>query len=291
MRQVGDAARADGSAGSSDSLLVVDDLRVRYPVRSGLLQRTTGWVDAVAGVRFHVARGETLGLVGESGCGKTTVGRAVLRLIPPATARVSGRVIFEGRDVWALGSRDLRTLRRRMQIVFQDPAGSLNPRLRIERIVGEPLVVHGMVGSRDELRARVETLLERCGMPRSAADRYPHEFSGGQKQRLGIARALALEPSLLICDEPTSALDVSIQAQIINLLMDLQKEFGLSYLFISHDMNVIQHVCRRIAVMHAGRLVEQGDRDRVLESSQEAYTKRLLSSVPVADPDRRVAAG
>ncbi|MEM9373199.1 MAG: dipeptide/oligopeptide/nickel ABC transporter ATP-binding protein, partial [Planctomycetota bacterium] len=232
-------------------LLRVENLKTHFPIRSGLLQRVTDHFKAVDGVSFDVGHGETLGLVGESGCGKTTVGRTLLRLIPAT----SGSVTFGGRDVFRANGTELQQLRRNMQIVFQDPAGSLNPRMRIAAIVGEPLVIHGMVNDKDELRERVETLLERSGMPRAAADRYPHEFSGGQRQRIGIARALALEPKFIVCDEPTSALDVSIQAQIINLLMDLQSEFKLSYLFISHDMAVIQHVCRRIAVMYKGQIV------------------------------------
>jgi ABC-type oligopeptide transport system ATPase subunit len=249
-------------------------------VHSGVLQRTSGHVKAVDGVSFDLARGETLGLVGESGSGKTTVGRAVLRLIEPT----SGEVRFDGEDVLGAAGSRLRALRRQMQIVFQDPAGSLNPRMRIAQIVAEPLVVHGLVKGEGELRKQAEALLVRCGMPALALDRYPHEFSGGQRQRIGIARALALRPKFIVCDEPTSALDVSIQAQIINLLMDLQRDMGLSYLFISHDMNVIQHVCRRIAVMYQGRVVEMGERDQILHEPRHEYTKRLLSAVPVPDP-------
>jgi oligopeptide transport system ATP-binding protein len=208
------------------------------------------------------------------------VGRAVLRLIAPT----SGRIEVDGQDVLAASGSALRALRRQMQIIFQDPAGSLNPRMRIGAIVGEPLVVHGLVRSRVELRARVASLLERCGMPASAAERYPHEFSGGQRQRIGIARALALQPRFIVCDEPTSALDVSIQAQIINLLTDLQAELGLSYLFISHDIAVIQHVCRRIAVMHRGKIVEMGERDQILTAPGHEYTRRLLAAVPRPHP-------
>lgn len=267
--------------GHSDKpLLSVADLHTHFPVRSGIFQRTTGWVRAVDGVSFEIARGETLGLVGESGCGKTTVGRSILNLIPPT----SGLVEFDGHDVLAASGAELKRLRRQMQIIFQDPAGSLNPRMRIASILGEPLLVHGLVASKDDLRGKVEALLERCGMPRSAADRYPHEFSGGQRQRIGIARALALEPRFIVCDEPTSALDVSIQAQIINLLTDLQAEFGLSFLFISHDMAVIQHVCRRIAVMYKGKIVEAGSRDQILQQPQHPYTRSLLSAVPMPDP-------
>ncbi|MEM1185527.1 MAG: ATP-binding cassette domain-containing protein [Planctomycetota bacterium] len=266
-------------------LLDVSDLQTHFPVRSGLMGRITGHVKAVDGVSFSIARGETLGLVGESGSGKTTVGRTLLRL-QPATG---GKVVFDGTNVFAASGDGLRRLRREMQIVFQDPAGSLNPRMRIASIVAEPLEVHGVARGRDELRAKVEELLERAGMPKTAADRYPHEFSGGQRQRIGIARALALGPKFIVCDEPTSALDVSIQAQIVNLLGDLQRDLGLSYLFISHDMAVIQHVCTRIAVMYKGKLVEIGERDQILHDPQHEYTKRLLSAVPNADPSKRVA--
>jgi len=263
-------------------LLKVDDLKTHFPIRSGILQMVTGHVKAVDGVSFEVRRGETLGLVGESGCGKTTVGRTLLRLIPAT----DGRVTFEGRSVFDASGPELKRLRREMQIIFQDPAGSLNPRMRISAIVGEPLKVHGLVSDKDELRHRVEELLERCGMPRLAADRYPHEFSGGQRQRIGIARALALDPKFIVCDEPTSALDVSIQSQILNLLADLRDELGLSYLFISHDMAVVQHICDRVAVMYNGKIVEAGTREEVIENPQHAYTRALLSAVPEADPTR-----
>ncbi|MBX3363674.1 MAG: ABC transporter ATP-binding protein [Phycisphaeraceae bacterium] len=273
----------DGSAAAPEPLLQVRDLCTYFPVRSGLFQRVRSHVKAVDGVSLALAPGETLGLVGESGCGKTTVGRTILRLIPAT----SGTVLFDGRNVLEAKGSELRALRADMQIIFQDPAGSLNPRMRIAEIVSEPLVIHGLVKGRDALRHEAEQLLERCGMPRSAADRYPHEFSGGQRQRIGVARALALRPKFIVCDEPTSALDVSIQAQIINLLMDLQKEFQLSYLFISHSMSVIQHVCRRIAVMYAGKIVEEGPRDGILSAPTREYTRTLLRAVPVPDPKRR----
>jgi oligopeptide transport system ATP-binding protein len=266
---------------SSQPLLEVRGLQTWFPVRRGLLQRVTGHVKAVDGVDFALGKGETLGLVGESGCGKTTVGRTILRLIEPT----GGEVFFEGRDVRRMGGEELRLLRRRMQIIFQDPGGSLNPRMRVGRIVGEPLEVHGIARG-EELRERVERLLERCGLWKAAADRYPHEFSGGQRQRIGIARALALNPSLIVCDEPTSALDVSIQSQILNLLKDLQAEFGLSYLFISHDMAVIHHICDRVAVMYDGRIVEAGTRDEIIRTPKHPYTRRLLAAVPEADPRR-----
>ena len=260
-------------------LLSVQNLKTHFPVRSGLLQRITDHVKAVDDVSFILHEGETLGLVGESGCGKTTVGRTILRLIPAT----SGKVIYRGHNVFDLPAAKMRRLRREMQIIFQDPAGSLNPRMRVARIVGEPLQVHGLATG-GELRSKVEELLERCGLWRAAADRYPHEFSGGQRQRIGIARALALQPKLIICDEPTSALDVSIQSQILNLLDDLQSEFGLSYLFISHDMAVIHHVCDRIAVMLDGKIVEEGERDQIIHGPRHEYTKALLSAVPEADP-------
>ena len=262
-------------------LLEVDNLKTHFPVRRGILQRVVDQVRAVDGVSFKIQPGETLGLVGESGCGKTTVGRTILRLIPAT----SGAVRYDGENVFDMNAAQMRDIRRKMQIIFQDPAGSLNPRMRVGRIVGEPLEVHGLA-SGDELRERVENLLERCGLWRQAADRYPHEFSGGQRQRIGIARALALEPRLIVCDEPTSALDVSIQSQILNLLADLQDDFGLSYLFISHDMAVIHHVCDRIAVMLDGQIVEEGDRDGIIEAPTHEYTKALLSAVPEADPRR-----
>jgi len=263
-------------------LLEVVDLKMHFPVRRGLLQRKVGTVKAVDGVSFHLRKGETLGLVGESGCGKTTVGRTILRLLEPT----GGSVLFDGRDVLAMPSAELRQARRRMQIIFQDPGGSLNPRMRVGRLVGEPLEVHGLAKG-DELREQVGALLERCGLWRGAADRYPHEFSGGQRQRIGIARALALRPDFIVCDEPTSALDVSVQSQILNLLSDLQREFGLSYLFISHDMAVIHHICDRIAVMWNGRIVEEGDRERIINRPEHAYTRALLSAVPEADPRRK----
>jgi len=261
-------------------LLEVKNLKTWFPIRRGILQRTVGHVKAVDDVSFFVRRGETLGLVGESGCGKTTVGRTILRLIPNS----GGEVRFDGKDVLSAGALELRKLRREMQIIFQDPGGSLNPRMRVGRIIGEPLEVHGITKGDDETRARVEELLVKCGLWKQAADRYPHEFSGGQRQRIGIARALSLNPRLIVCDEPTSALDVSIQSQILNLLGDLQQEMGLSYLFISHDMAVIHHICDRIAVMYNGRIVEEGSRDEIIRNPQHEYTRALLSAVPEADP-------
>ena len=264
-------------------LLSVRDLHTHFPIRTGLLQRTTGYVRAVDGISFDIRPGETLGLVGESGCGKTTVGRTILRLIP----RTSGTVTFDGKDVYAASGTTLRELRRQMQIIFQDPGGSLNPRMRVGTIVGEPLIVHKLIESKDQLREKVCELLERCGLGRAAIDRYPHEFSGGQRQRIGIARALALQPRFIVCDEPTSALDVSIQSQILNLLADLRDEFKLSYLFISHDMAVIQHICDHIAVMYRGKIVEEGTRDEVMNAPKHKYTQALLSAVPQTDPTRK----
>ena len=264
-------------------LLEVKNLKTWFPVRRGLLQRTVGNVKAVDDVSFFVRRGETLGLVGESGCGKTTVGRTILRLIPNS----GGEVHFDGKDVLAAGALDLRKLRREMQIIFQDPGGSLNPRMRVGGIISEPLEVHGITKSEDETRERVGELLVKCGLWKQAADRYPHEFSGGPRQRIGIARALSLNPRLIVCDEPTSALDVSIQSQILNLLADLQQEMGLSYLFISHDMAVIHHICDRIAVMYNGKIVEEGTRDEIINAPKHEYTQALLSAVPEADPRRK----
>ena len=259
-------------------LVSVRDLAVHFHSGGGLFGGQTRVVKAVDGVSFDIPHAQTVGVVGESGSGKTTIGRAILRLIP-ATA---GTVTYDNEDVLAASPSRLRRLRQEMQIIFQDPAGSLNPRMRIRDIVAEPLLVHGLETSRTVMD-RVAELLERCGMPRNAMDRYPHEFSGGQKQRIGIARALAVKPKFLVCDEPTSALDVSIQSQIINLLRDLQQEFGLSYLFISHDMAVVRHMCQRIAVMYKGKIVEEGERDQILYDPQHEYTQRLLASVPRTD--------
>jgi len=264
-------------------LLSVRNLQVHFPSRGG------GPIRAVDGVSFDVNDGETFGLVGESGSGKSTIGRAILRLIPVT----SGEILFNDHNVLAAKRAQMRGLRRQMQIVFQDPAGSLNPRMRIGEIVGEPLLVHPRPPqspppqSQSPLRGQallkeVESLLDRCGLPPHSARRYPHEFSGGQRQRIAIARAIALRPKLVVCDEPTSALDVSIQSQILNLLKDLQHDFSMSYLFISHDMAVIEHMCDCIAVMKDGRIVEQGERERIIGAPQHTYTQQLLSAVPSA---------
>ena len=267
----------------NDVLLSVSDLAVHFPVTRGvLIKKQIGSVKAVDGVTFELRRGETFGLVGESGCGKSTTALAILRMLE-ATA---GRILFEGRDITELGASGMRSIRRRMQMVYQDPFGSLNPRMRARDIIGEPLVVHGLAGDRPAYRKRVRELIDLVGLLPDMADRYPHEFSGGQRQRIGIARALALEPSLVICDEPVSALDVSIQAQVVNLLMDLQEELGLTYLFIAHDLAVVRHISDRIGVMYLGRLVEVATRDELFDNPRHPYTQALLAAVPIPDPVR-----
>jgi oligopeptide transport system ATP-binding protein len=261
-------------------ILEVRNLVKHFQVGGGLFGGPAGIVKAVDGVSFAIHRGETLGLVGESGCGKTTTGRTILRLEQPT----SGEVIFEGRNLATLSEGDLRGLRRRMQVIFQDPYSSLNPRMTVGQIIAEPLRVHGIVPDRAARAARVQELLRHAGLLPTMARRYPHELSGGQRQRVGIARALAMEPSLIICDEPVSALDVSIQAQIINLLEDLQAEFGLTYLFVAHDLSVVRHISDRVAVMYLGKIVEITDRKSLYEDPQHPYTKALLSAVPIPDP-------
>jgi len=263
----------------STAVLEVHDLKKYFPIRKGLLQRAGGMVFAVDGVSFTIAKGETLGLVGESGCGKSTVGRTVLRLIEPT----AGSIWIAGSDITTLSKSELRSYRRQMQIIFQDPFSSLDPRMSAGDIVAEPLRVHG-VGSGAEVRAKVATLFERVGLRRAQMDNYPHQFSGGQRQRIGIARALALQPKLIIGDEPVSALDVSIQAQVLNLMMDLQKELGLTYLFISHNLAVVEHISHRIAVMYLGRIVEYTDKRTLFTRAQHPYTEQLLLAVPVPDP-------
>jgi peptide/nickel transport system ATP-binding protein len=275
-----DQAPALRESGGRPALLEVTDLVKHFPVKQGLLiDREVDRVRAVDGVSFSVAEGETLGLVGESGSGKSTLSRAVLQLLTPT----SGSVRFEGREIAGLSRRRMRPLRPQMQMVFQDPYSSLNPRKRIGQIVGEPLRVQKRA-SGAELRRRVQGLLERVGLSPEHFDRYPHEFSGGQRQRVGIARALALQPKLIVADEPVSALDVTIRAQILDLLADLQEEFGLTYVFVAHDIGVVRHVSDRIAVMHNGKIVEQGPADQVCERPSDAYTKALLAAVPVPDP-------
>jgi oligopeptide transport system ATP-binding protein len=270
---------------SGGPLLEVTDLVKHFPIKSGLLiDRTVDQVRAVDGVSFTVNKGETLGLVGESGSGKSTTCRVVLQLLKPT----SGSVKFEGREIAGMGRRELRPMRREMQMIFQDPYASLNPRKRIGQIVGDQLKVQ-KVASGKELRTRVEGLLERVGLSPEHYNRFPHEFSGGQRQRIGIARALALEPKLVFCDEPVSALDVSIQAQIVNLLDDLQDEMGLTYVFVAHDIGVVRHISDRIAVMNHGQIVETGDADQVCEHPRDEYTKKLLSAVPIPDPRESAA--
>jgi peptide/nickel transport system ATP-binding protein len=266
---------------SNGALLELDDLKVYFPLKSGIvLDRHVGDIRAVDGVTLSIERGETLGLVGESGCGKSTVGRTILRLYEPT----AGRIVFDGRDITHLKEGQLRPLRRRIQMVFQDPFASLNPRHSVGRIVGEPLRVHGTL-SREEANARVRELLSLVGLPQDAASRYPHEFSGGQRQRIGVARALALNPEFLVCDEPVSALDVSIQAQIVNLMEELQREFGLTYLFIAHDLAVVRHISDRIAVMYLGKLVELAPADDLYDNPLHPYTITLLSAIPIPDPE------
>jgi len=268
-----------------ETLLEVTDLVKHFPIKSGILfDREVDQVRAVDGISFSVKKGETLGLVGESGSGKSTACRAVLQLLKPT----SGSVKFEGREISGLGRRELRPLRREMQMIFQDPYASLNPRKRIGQIVGDQLKLQ-KVASGADLRKRVEALLDRVGLSPEHYNRYPHEFSGGQRQRIGIARALALEPKLVFCDEPVSALDVSIQAQIVNLLDDLQDEMDLTYVFVAHDIGVVRHISDRIAVMNHGKIVETGDADQVCENPRDDYTKKLLAAVPIADPRESAA--
>jgi len=267
---------------SETALLEVTDLKKHFPIYKGVFSKISGQVYAVDGVSFSIAKGETLGLVGESGCGKSTVGRTLLRLLEPT----SGTVKIGGEDITHLDGERLLPYRRRMQMIYQDPYASLNPRMTAGEIVGEPMVVHG-VGTPAERREKVASLFDRVGLRPESAGRYPHEFSGGQRQRIGIARALALNPDLIVGDEPVSALDVSIQAQIINLLMDLQDELGLSYLFVAHDLAVVEHISHRVAVMYLGRIVEMTDRKSLFEMPLHPYTEALLSAVPIAKASAR----
>jgi peptide/nickel transport system ATP-binding protein len=264
----------------ADTLVDVSGLKIYFPIKSGLvMDRHVGDIKAVDDVSLTIARGETVGLVGESGCGKSTLGRAILRLYDPT----DGKIVFDGQDITHLGEPDLRPLRRRMQMVFQDPFASLNPRHSVGRIVGEPLKAHGLA-SRSRATEAVRELLKRVGLPEDAIGRYPHEFSGGQRQRIGVARVLALNPDLIVADEPVSALDVSIQAQIINLLAELQQEFALTYLFIAHDLAVVRHISDRIVVMYLGKIVETSPADDLYSTPLHPYTISLLSAVPIPDP-------
>jgi oligopeptide transport system ATP-binding protein len=267
------------SNNTAEILLKVEDLKMHFPIYRGVFQRQVGAVRAVDGISFNVFRGETLGLVGESGCGKSTAGRAILQLYKPT----AGSIQFEDVDLVKLHHEDLRKMRRKMQMIFQDPYASLNPRMTVEQIVGEPLIVHSAATGK-EVQDRVEHLLEIVGLNPAFSTRYPHEFSGGQRQRIGVARALALQPSFIICDEPISALDVSIQAQVVNLLEQLQEDFNLTYLFIAHDLSMVRHISRRVAVMYLGVFVELTTRDELYLNPLHPYTQALLSAIPIPDP-------
>ena len=270
-----------GFSNQSDLLLEVKNLKMHFPVTSGMFfQRAVAHIKAVDDVSFFVRKGETLGLVGESGCGKTTTGRCILQLYKPT----AGEVIFEGRELTTLPSNEMRRMRREMQVIFQDPYSSLNPRMTAGNIIGEPLVIHKLVDNKAAYRERVAELLQNVGLNPYMADRFPHEFSGGQRQRIGVARALSVEPKFIVADEPVSALDVSIQAQIINLLEDLQERFNLTYLFIAHDLSVVRHISDRVGVMYLGHVVEMADRNAIYVDPVHPYTKALLSAVPIPDP-------
>lgn len=266
----------------SQPILEVEDLHMHFPVKGGILGREVARVRAVDGVSLSVREGETLGLVGESGCGKSTLGRTLLRLLDPT----SGSIRYKGQDITSLSQKDLRPLRREMQMIFQDPYSSLNPRMRVGDIVGEAFAIHGLAHGA-ERQERVGQILRRCGLRPDVVDRYPHEFSGGQRQRIGIARALAVQPRLVVADEPISALDVSIQAQIVNLLLDLQEEFNLTYVFVSHDLKVVEFIADRVAVMYLGRIVEIADAEKIYADARHPYTQALLSAVPSVRPGGR----
>lgn len=270
----------EGKRLENNVLLKVKKLKKYFPVRGGILSKIIGYVQAVDEISFNIKEGETLGLVGESGCGKTTTGRTIIRLLEPT----AGEVDFKGEDIFKLNKEEIRKARRNIQIIFQDPFGSLNPRMTVGEIVGESLVIHKIVKNNKEKDERVKDLLETVGLNAGHIRRYPHEFSGGQRQRIGIARALALNPKLIICDEPVSALDVSIQAQVINLLEDLQEKFNLTYLFIAHDLSVVKHISDRVAVMYLGKIVELSSTSELYDNTQHPYTEALLSAVPIPDP-------
>ena len=267
----------------AENLLEVNNLKKYFPVKAGIFKRTVAHVKAVDDISFAVKEGETLGLVGESGCGKSTTGRTILRLLE-ATA---GEVIFEGKSVMDLDKKEMREIRRDMQIIFQDPYASLNPRMTVADIVGEPLDIHNLAKSKQERNEKVKEILENVGLGAEYMNRYPHEFSGGQRQRIGVARALAVDPKLIIADEPVSALDVSVQAQVVNLLQDLQKEYGLTYLFIAHDLSVVKHISDRVAVMYLGKIVELTDKKELFKNPIHPYTQSLLSAIPEADPKKK----
>ena len=269
-------------AGAGEEILRVENLVKYFPIRAGLLKRTVGQIHAIDGVDLAIKAGETLGLVGESGCGKTTLSRTIIKLIEPT----SGAILFNGRNITKFGRRDMRDVRREMQIVFQDPYASLNPRMTVRDIIGEPLRIHGGFGG-ERGRHRVDELLRTVGLSPEHANRFPHEFSGGQRQRIGVARALALNPQLIILDEPVSALDVSIRAQVVNLLESLQRDFGLTYIFVAHDLSVVRHVSDRVAVMYLGKVVEIGDKHQIYSEPAHPYTQALLSAVPIEEPSQR----
>lgn len=260
-------------------LLSVENLKIHFPVHGGVFKRQVGAVRAVDDITMHIAPGETVGLVGESGCGKSTLGKAIVRLYKPN----AGRITFQGQDITQASQSKIRPLRREMQMIFQDPSESLNARHSVRAILEEPFVIHG-IGSKEERKKWVAELLDRVGLPASSAEKYSFEFSGGQRQRIGIARAIALKPKLIVCDEPVSALDVSVQSQVLNLMLELQQEMGLAYLFIAHDLAVVKHISDRVAVMYLGKIVELADADSLYQNPRHAYTKALLSAIPVADP-------
>lgn len=282
MEKQSNKTQATGQAvyGSGDVLMEINDLQMHFPITEGIIfQHKVGAVKAVDGLNFTIKKGETLGMVGESGCGKSTTGRAILQLYRPT----GGQVIYKGQDLTKLSGEEMRKMRRKIQIIFQDPYASLNPRMTVGNIIGEPLEVHGLAKGKAK-QDRVRELLRTVGLNPNYINRYPHEFSGGQRQRIGIARALAVEPEFIVADEPVSALDVSIQAQVVNLLEDLQDKFGLTYLFIAHDLSVVRHISDRIAVMYLGKMVELADRNDLYEKPMHPYTKALLSAIPVPDP-------